>query len=87
MTQVRTINIKETTMEIVIGLVVLIAVVYLLGLFKPVVNVADVANREAQVWNNEHKVGAVNRMAKLELDTDKVKKATENLSVLDSFDI
>ena len=43
-------------MELVLIFVILLAVVYKLGLFGPILDLADVATRESAVYNREHKV-------------------------------
>ena len=42
-------------MELVLIVVVVIAVVYKLGLFNPIVDLSDVATRETKAYNREHK--------------------------------
>lgn len=61
-------------MELVIVLIVVLAVVYKLGLFGPILDLSDVATRESSVYNREHKVKVAKRYETLatDVDTDKV---------------
>ena len=43
-------------MELVVLAVIVIAVLYKLGLFGPILDLSDVATRESSVYNREHKV-------------------------------
>lgn len=69
-----------------VTLLIILAVVWKLGLFRPIIVLADIANREAGAWDGEHKAKVVDRYAENTLDDEKVARAAKNKSTLDSFD-
>ena len=71
-----------------IGLVlVLLALAYKLGLFRPIINLADVATRESDKYNREHKVKvAKSYLAKdLAIAAAEVKKINDNIKAIDEL--
>lgn len=66
---------------------VVLAVLFKLGLFAPVVELTAVATRESSAYNREHKARVAKRYENLIIDIDMV-KVEENVAKIDalSFD-
>ena len=71
-------------MELVLILIVLLAVMYKLGLFGPILDLAQVATRESSTYNREHKVAVGKRYEGLTADLD-VDKINETIKKIDSL--
>lgn len=71
-------------MEMVLVLLIVLAVAYKLGLFGPVIDLANVATRESTAYNREHKSRVGKRYEGLATDLD-VKKINENIKTIDSL--
>lgn len=71
-------------MELVLILIVVLAVVYKLGMFGPVLDLAQVATRESSAYNREHKVAVGRRYEGLTADLD-VEKINETIKKVDSL--
>lgn len=71
-------------MEFVLILIVLLAVVYKLGLFGPVLDLTNVATRESAAYNREHKVKVGKRYENLTADLN-VEKINETITKVDSL--
>ena len=72
-------------MEALVVLIVLVVglfVVFKLGLFRPVVELAAVATRESTVYNREHKARVAKRYQTMATDIDVV-KVNENIAKID----
>lgn len=71
-------------MELVLIVLIVLAVVYKLGLFGPILDLTNVATRESSVYNREHKTKVGQRYEKLatELDVDKI---NSNIAKIDSL--
>lgn len=72
-------------MELVIIVIIVLAVVYKLGLFGPIVDLTQVATRESQVYNREHKVKVAKRYEDLAADID-VEKVNETIAKVDELE-
>jgi len=72
-------------MEIVLTVLITVAVVWKLGLFKPIVVLSNTAVRETSLYDAEHKVASIQRYKTLELDEEDVIKAANNKATLDNF--
>lgn len=72
-------------MELVIIVIIVLAVVFKLGLFGPVVDLTQVATRESQVYNREHKVKVAKRYEDLAADID-VEKVNETIAKVDELE-
>ena len=74
-------------MEIVLLAIVGLAVFYKLGLFRPVIDLTDVATRESSIYNREHK----GKVARRYLDdsntfsTEDVTKINTNIKAIDDL--
>ena len=68
----------------VLILLILLAVVYKLGLFGPIVDLSSVASRESKAYNREHKVKVAKRYESMtdEFDAEKV---NANVAKVDSL--
>lgn len=66
---------------------VVLAVLFKLGLFAPVVELTAVATRESSAYNREHKARVAKRYENLTVDID-LEKVAENVAKIDalSFD-
>ena len=71
-------------MEIVLVLIVSVIVVYMLGLFRPVAEMAEIATRESSAYNREHKVKVIERYKTMKVDAAAVKKVNENIALIDA---
>ena len=74
-------------MEALVVLIVLVVglfVVFKLGLFKPVVELAAVATRESTVYNREHKARVAKRYETMAAHVDVV-KINENIAKIDAL--
>ena len=72
-------------MEALVVLIILVVglfVVFKLGLFKPVVELAAVATRESTVYNREHKARVAKRYATMATDVD-VTVVNANIAKID----
>ena len=67
--------------------VIILAVLFKLGLFAPVVELSAVATRESSAYNREHKARVAKRYESLVTDID-LEKVAENVARIDalSFD-
>lgn len=75
-------------MEALIILVILLVALFTLfklGLFKPVVELTQVATRESSAYNREHKARVGRRYQTLEPDLD-VEKINANIAKIDALD-
>lgn len=72
-------------MELVIIVVIVLAVVFKLGLFGPVVDLTQVATRESQAYNREHKVKVAKRYENLAADIDAA-KVNETIAKVDALE-
>ena len=72
-------------MELVIIVIIVLAVVFKLGLFGPVVDLTQVATRESQAYNREHKVKVAKRYEDLAADID-VDKVNETITKVDELE-
>lgn len=72
-------------MELVIIVIIVLAVVYKLGLFGPVVDLTQVATRESQAYNREHKVKVAKRYENLAADIDAA-KVNETIAKVDALE-
>jgi hypothetical protein len=72
-------------MELVLALIVVLAVVYKLGLFGPILDLTDVATRESSAYNREHKVKVGKRYEGLAADID-VEKINATIKKVDELD-
>lgn len=74
-------------MELIILLVIALAVVYKLGLFGPVVDLADVATRESSAYNREHKKKVAKRYLgnDFKLSEEEVTKINSNIKAIDEL--
>lgn len=71
-------------METVLILIILIAVLYKLGLFAPVLDLSNVATRESAAYNREHKVKVGQRYERMAAELD-VEKINANVQKVDSL--
>tara|TARA_R110000850_G_scaffold46502_1_gene117222 strand:+ start:198 stop:422 length:225 start_codon:yes stop_codon:yes gene_type:complete len=71
-------------MELVILAVIVLAVVYKLGLFGPVLDLSDVATRESSVYNREHKIKVAKRYETAAVEID-VEKVNDTIAKIDSL--
>jgi len=71
-------------MEFVLIIVILLAVIYKLGLFRPVLDLTNVATRESSAYNREHKVKVGQRYENMASDLD-VKKINDNIKKVESL--
>lgn len=71
-------------MEFVLMLIVVIAVVYKLGLFGPVLDLTSVATRESAAYNREHKVKVGMRYENMASDLD-VAKINDNIKKVEEL--
>ena len=71
-------------MELIAITLIILAVVYKLGLFNPVVDLSQVATRESSVYNREHKVKVAKRYEKLATDID-VKAVNDAIKQVDAL--
>ena len=69
---------------VLVILVVGLFVVFKLGLFNPVVELAAVATRESTAYNREHKARVAKRYATMATDVDVV-KINENIAKIDAL--
>lgn len=72
-------------MELVIIVIIVLAVVYKLGLFGPVVDLTQVATLESQAYNREHKVKVAKRYENLAADIDAA-KVNETIAKVDALE-
>lgn len=72
-------------MELVIIVIIVLAVVFKLGLFGPVVDLTQVATRESQAYNREHKVKVAKRYENLAADIDAA-KVNETIAKVDALE-
>lgn len=72
-------------MELVIILIIVLAVVYKLGLFGPVIDLTQVATRESKAYNREHKVKVAKRYENLAADIDAA-KVNETIKKVDALE-
>lgn len=72
-------------MELVIIVIIVLAVVFKLGLFGPVVDLTQVATRESQAYNREHKVKVAKRYENLAANID-VDKVNETITKVDELE-
>ena len=72
-------------MELVIIVIIVLAVVFKLGLFGPVVDLTQVATRESQAYNREHKVKVAKRYENLAADIDSA-KVNETIAKVDALE-
>lgn len=72
-------------MELVIIVIIVLAVVFKLGLFGPIVDLTQVATRESQVYNREHKVKVAKRYEDLAANID-VEKVNETIAKVDELE-
>lgn len=74
-------------MALVVLVLVALAVAYKLGLFAPVVALTDVANREAAVYNREHKVKVARRYLASDntFGDEEVAKINSNIEAIDTL--
>ena len=72
-------------MALLVLLVVVLLVLFKLNLFRPVVQLAEVAEREAAVYNREHKARVATRYQGLttDIEVDKVNAAIAKIDALD----
>jgi hypothetical protein len=73
-------------MELIVIVFVAVALLWSLGLFKPVTQVANMATREMSYLERDHKNGLIDRTAKLSVDSSKVETAKNNAALIDSYD-
>lgn len=59
-------------------------VVFKLGLFNPIVNLAQVADRESFVYNRSHKIKVAKRYQDMSADVDVV-KVNETIAKIDAL--
>ena len=71
-------------MELVVLAVIVIAVLYKLGLFGPILDLSDVATRESSVYNREHKVKVAKRYETMGTDID-VEKVNATIKKVDEL--
>ena len=71
-------------MELVLLALIVLAVVYKLGLFGPILDLSDVATRESSVYNREHKVKVAKRYEGLATDID-VDKVNATIAKIDEL--
>ena len=78
----------ENTMELVILAVVALAVVYKLGLFTPVVRMTNVAIRESDAYDREHKKRVARRYlaADNEFSEEEIAKINGNIKAIDELE-
>jgi len=74
-------------MELIFIVLVALAVVYKLGLFNPIVDLSEVASRESNKYNRDHKAkvakGYLNKdFAMSEAD---IKKVNDNIKAIDAL--
>lgn len=64
-----------------------LAVFYKLGLFRPIVDLTDVATRESAVYNREHKIKVAKRYLNAEntMSEDDITKINSNIEAIDSL--
>jgi hypothetical protein len=76
----------EIIAYVMVALVVM-AVMFKLGLFNPIVELSAVATRESSAYNREHKARVAKRYENLVTDVD-LEKVAENVAKIDalSFD-
>lgn len=72
-------------MELVIIVIIVLAVVFKLGLFGPVVDLTQVATRESQAYNREHKVKVAKRYETLAANID-AEKVNETITKIDELE-
>ena len=72
-------------MELVIIVIIVLAVVFKLGLFGPVVDLTQVATRESQAYNREHKVKVAKRYENLAANID-VEKVNATITKVDELE-
>lgn len=72
-------------MELVIIVIIVLAVVFKLGLFGPVVDLTQVATRESQAYNREHKVKVAKRYENLAANID-AEKVNETITKIDELE-
>lgn len=67
--------------------IIVIALIFKLGLFAPIVELSAVATRESAAYNREHKARVAKRYENLLVDVD-VEKVAKNVATVDalSFD-
>ena len=70
---------------ILVILIVALFVVFKLGLFRPVVELAAVATRESTAYNREHKARVAKRYEAMATDVDVV-KVNENIAKIDMLE-
>ena len=73
-------------MEIIVLVLVMIALFWVLGFFKSVIRLADVANREAAFVDRKHKSYVINKTADLKVNKTKYDAAKTVVADLDKFD-
>lgn len=83
-------------MEIIMAIVVLVVVVWYFGsalgaagdtINNILTESADMAGTQMKVYGAAHKASAINAMAKIDIDTDKVTKAKANIEALRSIEL
>lgn len=74
-------------MELLVIGVLLLAAIWFFNFDRPLMQVADMANREVAAQNASHKTKTVKKLGKLDLTADEVTKAKAVLAALDSFDL
>jgi hypothetical protein len=72
-------------MSIVLITVIVLLVVFKLGLFRPIVEMAEVATRESAVYNRGHKIEVAKRYEKMEgsVNSEKVNSVIAQIDALD----
>lgn len=71
-------------MDLVIIVIIALAVIYKLGLFNPIQDLASVATRESSKYNRKHKEDVAKVYETMSADID-VEKVNENIKKIDSL--
>lgn len=72
-------------MSIVLLVVTLVIVAWFFGFVKSVRKAANIANSEVDFQADRHALSIIDRRAAMKIDADKVAKAQETKSLLDSI--
>ena len=72
-------------METVLIVIVLLAVIYKLGLFGPILDLSAVATRESSAYAREHKVAVGRRYQSMEDEEFDVEKINATIKKIDSL--
>jgi hypothetical protein len=74
----------ESGFALIAVILILLAVIYKLGLFGPILDLTDVATRESSAYNREHKVKVGKRYEGLAADID-VEKINATIKKVDEL--